>query len=389
MALLTAAPAGKLNPPSSFIALPPARMRRPSVMLHRGGRTFAEATRAARARASRGRLAITLSAGAAYGTVPIGVRRDAVDFELRDATLTDLGHCRNLLSSPLLCDPSEYAALSGFWSELIRSRAGIACIAADGKAPAPVVHFAFGVFVSDERIAKYRRCLTPFVARRVVAEWASGGHPFLRLPEIARANAEHGLDLLITHYGHRRGDPRVHIANYESSRRALGGWNLRSFTVEYFADPQRDDRAWARSLGYRILEYSPDRVREAGIPAERAPFLLTAARSDVPGNPAYGPALLFAAFSPPRFGLNAREQQLLAVALEGGTDLSIARALGISESSVKKHFRTIYEKAFATGAVDKVAPGSASDKRGAEARRHLLNYLREHPEELRPYNKHR
>lgn len=311
-----------------------------------------------------------------------------MDLALRDAAPSDFGQCLALLASPFLCDPAQYDALCDFWWEIIRSGAGTAGIAADARDPGAIIHFGFSVFVSDERAAEYHRCTTPFIARRLVAEWAAGGHPFLRGPEIARTNAQPGLNLLVTHYGRRPGDPRGDIANYESSRRALRGWNLRSFTVECFTEPQRDMRAWGESLGYRVLEYSSDRVRDAGIPIDRAPFLLTAARSDLPGNAGYGANMLFATFSPPRFGLNARQQQLLGLALDGGTDLSIARAAGISEAAVKKHFRTIYDKVSVTGIVDSLTGKRALEGRGTEARRHLLNYLRDHPEELRPYSLH-
>jgi DNA-binding CsgD family transcriptional regulator len=311
-----------------------------------------------------------------------------MDLALRDAAPSDFAQCLALLASPLLCDPARRDALCDFWSEIIRSGAGTAAVAADAADPTMIVHFGFSVFISDERTQEYRRCTTPLLARRLVAEFAAGGYPFLRGPEIARANAHPGLNLLVTHYGRRCGDPRVDIANYESSRRALRGWNLRSFTVECFTEPQRDVRAWGKSLGYDVLEYSPDRLRAADIPLDRAPFLLTAARSELPGNTGYGSNLLFLSFSPPRLGLNARQQQLLSLALDGGTDLTIARAAGISEAAVKKHFRMIYDKVSGAGIVDSLAVKRTLDKRGAEARRHLLNYLRDHPEELRPYSLH-
>jgi DNA-binding CsgD family transcriptional regulator len=315
-------------------------------------------------------------------------RANAMDLALRDATPSDFAQCLALLASPLLCDPARRDALCDFWSEIIRSGAGTAAVAADAVDPTLIIHFGFSVFISDERTQDYRRCTTPLLARRLVEEFAAGGCPFLRGPELARANAEPGLNLLVTHYGRRSGDPRVDIANYESSRRALRGWNLRSFTVECFTESQRDMRAWGKSLGYSVLEYSPDRLRAADIPPNRAPFLLTAARCELAGNTGYGTNLLFLSFSPPRLGLNARQQQLLSLALDGGTDLTIARAAGISEAAVKKHFRMIYDKVSGTGIVDSLAVKRTLEKRGAEARRHLLNYLRDHPEELRPYRLH-
>lgn len=89
----------------------------------------------------------------------------------------------------------------------------------------------------------------------------------------------------------------------------------------------------------------------------------------------YAMAMLFGQYTPPRCGFSANEQLILMLALDGKTDEAIACALNASVATVKKRFRIIYEK-FGLG---------GDGARGAETRRHLLNSVREHPEELRPY----
>ena len=309
-----------------------------------------------------------------------------MDIALRTPAGSDFRNCIPLLSSPFLCDRSEYDSLCAFWSEIVSSQSGVASVAADANDPAAIVHFAFGVFVSDERVEEYHRCTSPCIARSLLAQWVAGKRPFLSLPEVASSNAGRGLNLLITHYGHRRGDPRVYVSDYESSRRVLRGWNLRTYTVEMFTEPERDDRAWGRNLGFRVLEYSPSRYVAAGIPMERAPFLWVASREEAKSDAHYGLALLFETYAPPRFALTLREQRVLSLALDGGTDTSLARTADISESTVKKTFRTIYDKATRAGVVG-LRADDAPEQRGAETRRHLLNYVREHPQELRPYSR--
>lgn len=138
-------------------------------------------------------------------------------------------------------------------------------------------------------------------------------------------------------------------------------------------------------MGYRVLEYSPDVLRAAGIPQDRAPLVWAATRRDAKSNPGYAVALLFNTFAKPRLQFTRLEQDLLGLALHGATDASIAHIAGFSESAIKKHFRTLYEKVYAAGVFDGVADaGTARPTRGLELRRHLLTYLREHPEELRP-----
>jgi hypothetical protein len=87
----------------------------------------------------------------------------------------------------------------------------------------------------------------------------------------------------------------------------------------------------------------------------------------------------------PRFALRPSEQRLLLAALRGGTDEALAAELRVSLSAVKKTWVLIYER------VSAYLPDFSSDRkpngmieRGKEKKQRLLNYLREHPEELRP-----
>jgi DNA-binding CsgD family transcriptional regulator len=306
-----------------------------------------------------------------------------VDLVFRDPTSSDFEQCLSLLSSPLQRDPAHDGVLLDMWNHINRARCGFQVLSADPADITQIIHFGFGVYVSDECAAEYRRCVHPLIAQRMVADWRAGRKQFLTVDELARSNAGDGLNLLVTHYGHRDGDPRAFIANYEGSRRALAGLNIRTFTAEIFTTSERDDRSMGASLGYRVLEYDPAILQTYEIPPEHAPFVWTAERDDRTTGK-YAPSLLFATYSPPRFRFSDREQRLLLLALEGGTDASIARALVLSESAVKKHFRTIYDKV-SNVAGDEELFDVSFDKRGAEARRHLLNYLRDHLEELRPY----
>jgi DNA-binding CsgD family transcriptional regulator len=310
-----------------------------------------------------------------------------MDLELRDTALSDLEYLMPLIS-PFQCDVSQRGALRAMLSEIVLSKSGIAAVAVDSEQSNAIIHFFFGVCVTDESADEYHECRHPLLARRVLAQWVAGKNPFLRADEIARANAGSGLNFVVPYYGGRPDDPRASIANYESARRAMRGWKLRTYTSEIFADSARDNREWGRSLGYRVLEYLPSDLRAAGVPQDWEPFIWAATRRDAELSPGYATALLFSTYAPPRFAFTPREQHVLSLAFDGATDRAIARAAGISESAVKKHFRTLYEKVHAAGAFEPLVAGAmpAESTRGVELRRHLLTYLREHPEELRPYN---
>ena len=92
-------------------------------------------------------------------------------------------------------------------------------------------------------------------------------------------------------------------------------------------------------------------------------------------------------YHPPMLGLNRSEQRLLSCALPGATDEQLAEQLGTSLPTVKKMWISIYSRV--EGCLPELIPDSRQSDipaggRGREKRRHLLAYLREHPEELRP-----
>ena len=95
-------------------------------------------------------------------------------------------------------------------------------------------------------------------------------------------------------------------------------------------------------------------------------------------------------YHPPLLGLNRSEQRLLSCALPGATDEQLSEMLGTSLPAVKKMWVSIYRR------VENYLPelfpeplrsDIPASGRGREKRRHLLAYLREHPEELRPFSR--
>ena len=91
----------------------------------------------------------------------------------------------------------------------------------------------------------------------------------------------------------------------------------------------------------------------------------------------------------PNFGFTRGEQRLLNCALEGGTDEEISNRLCISMSAVKKTWHNVYRRLESNGAAFVPKSALSAERgfgRGKEKKNHLLAYLREHPEELRPFS---
>lgn len=95
-------------------------------------------------------------------------------------------------------------------------------------------------------------------------------------------------------------------------------------------------------------------------------------------------------YQSPRFGFSRGEQRLITCAMAGTTDEEIAQTLRISVAAVRKTWRGIYDRvgALSPELIGKASPGNGqSAERGKEKKHHLLAYLRQHPEELRPISR--
>jgi hypothetical protein len=95
-------------------------------------------------------------------------------------------------------------------------------------------------------------------------------------------------------------------------------------------------------------------------------------------------------YHPPILGFSPAEQRLLAAALPGATDTDLAGALGASLPAVKKMWVSIYRRVaecLPELIPDPLGQDIPASGRGLEKRRGLLAYMREHPEELRPFSR--
>ena len=91
----------------------------------------------------------------------------------------------------------------------------------------------------------------------------------------------------------------------------------------------------------------------------------------------------FFSYEPPILGFSGAQRAILRLARQGYTDQEIANHLGRTTDSVKKRWGGIYAR-FAAAFPGRL-PAGREGSRGAEKRRTLLAYLKDRPEELRPY----
>jgi DNA-binding CsgD family transcriptional regulator len=321
-----------------------------------------------------------------------------VDFVIREVTESDLDACIIILTERFLYGPEQLKSLRRMWFEIVQQSRNVSALVTDVRT-SRVLYFFITAFVTDERAASYHSLTRPKIALAMAEELRDGSRPFLDTDAIARANAGEGLNIVVLNYGvapelYEAGNEelleQIRAVSYECWRRNLLGWNLRTFTNEVFSVFQRDGKEMGEALGFIPRRYTDEQLDEVGIPREKQPWLWIATRDKVLEQEAgMSTATMFLSFVPPKLRLSLAEQEILRLALEGHTDELIAARTAASVSTIKKRFRTIYAKA-KDAEIDSDAAQNGAEpdgNRGSETRRHLLNYLRDHPAELRPYRR--
>jgi hypothetical protein len=199
--------------------------------------------------------------------------------------------------------------------------------------------------------------------------------PFLSPKEVAVQNAREELHCM-TLFGNMNGvnlaDPVMadfYRASQEGHRFFHFGYAFRAIWMEVWPPKHVEE---LQQLGFHI-------VRQMPVAGGRLATLMRLAREDAIANPYAQFAGLFMP-PKPRFRFSAGEQRLLEYALLEVSDESAAAELHLSEDAIKKRWRSIYAK------VEIADPALfETQQSGAARRRALLQYVRKHLEELRPY----
>ena len=92
---------------------------------------------------------------------------------------------------------------------------------------------------------------------------------------------------------------------------------------------------------------------------------------------------LFQHRNPPQFGFTQGEQELLEVALEAIDDNAASELLFVTVAALKRRWAKIFERVAAVR--PDLCPADGEGIRGIQKRQRILAYVRNHPEELRPF----
>jgi len=212
-----------------------------------------------------------------------------------------------------------------------------------------------------------------------------GSSPLLCPADLARANSEEGLSVLITHWtwaepllcSREAQDVRTMLEQKFAS--TYQGYHVREMLSEGFGEGHK---SYCEEAGFCLLNNYHEYYKTTSPPLpEHYPYLMGVTEEEA--RLKFGCAIgRTFRYSPPVFFFSQLQQQILCLALTGLTNKKIAAQLIVSESLVSGQCWEMYN------IVDCEKPGvlpeRKENKRDKELRRALLEHIKDHPEELRP-----
>ena len=318
----------------------------------------------------------------------------SVAFRFRKGAEADVAACLALLPAGCRVPQPVRQHLPALWRQLLAGEAYTFSIIEDleRRAPERIEAFGLSIFVSDHFFASFEAAPRAQLASLIYERMLAGDDVMLDAHGLAAANGSGGINVVSLHFGMRNedlADPRSAQAvatGAASFYFAHAGYRIKAIASEVFGAQAAD---FVARGGFRLMrDYQAEQPGDfADVAAAHYPFLFMLRREWVePSGVNLLPQLFFA--PAPRIGFSRAEQRVLELALLNETDAAVAVHLRISQETVKKLWRNIFARVDRQAPylmpADPAADTRASGARGLEKRRHLLEYLRLHLEELRP-----
>jgi hypothetical protein len=279
------------------------------------------------------------------------------------------------------------------WKQLAASRSFHSALVETGMPIGGhrIVAFGASVFVSrlfaDEEVVNPR----PGLNARIIGSIVSGHPVVLNQAELRAANTEGGLDLVVLCGHWRKGIlgakeiSEVQMLLASAFLDAHRGFRFNRLLTENLDEVERRSYAEASGTWRIISDFRDFHLKYPGTPWSRDRSLAVITAEEAFKVPGHITQMLFQ-YHEPVLRLQDANQQLLTSALTGLTDEELARSLKLPLSAIKKRWRSLFEKASAHPSLfPDMCDGLGDAGRGRQKRQFILTYVREHPEELRPF----
>ena len=314
----------------------------------------------------------------------------------RFARPDDLATCVKFIADHPVLGPRYGAAiehLGTVWRNYLGSSA-LFSIVSEETGPGTAVRLIgsyIASFVSDDFALDLIKPPLKWIGPELVNRCIHGQAPVLTDAEVRQFNSTTGVNILIW--------PTATRADFENLPELIQGTQViffdayRGFNIKRLQAQATYplEIAMAVNSGGWFLRNAPSvHLQSFEEPVESMflqPHMLEVTKEMAAKQPGSW-ANLFFAYRKPVIGFTPSEQRLLSAALQGGTDGELSDLLGVSLSAVKKMWASIYLRVQSRKPFDlKIELDESVDgDRGKEKKQKLLVFLREHPEELRPYS---
>ncbi len=310
----------------------------------------------------------------------------------------DVAECAGIIAAHPVIGPRYGSAISDLgpaWLRLLGCEAMNAIVIeeVDGSR-ATICFVGVSVFVGDEFVRKLKTPPQIWYGPELAGRIVRGDSPLLSDRQVREANSNGGLNS-ITWEGCIRPGFESHA---ELHRKIVSvfiqehrGYLCKEAISSQIESVER--LQWVFKTGGLLWDTEQGRYIESleKHPKEilSEPHIIGITREIEHNRPGTWVGALFD-YHPPKLGFSQGEQRLLLSALRGGTDQELSELLGVSVSTVKNTWRSIYNRAASCLPelfLDQSQGDARISERGKEKKRPLLSYLRDHPEELRPVSR--
>ena len=244
-----------------------------------------------------------------------------------------------------------------------------------------IIGFRNSVFVTEQFKNSYLAAPHAQFAARVWAMSLAGDSPILDRKQIAISNGRRELCLTVMHWCIRHRNP-LHPQTLRLLPILPTAWQLAHFgyscrmllAYEIFGP---EAVRIMRNIGY--LEHE---LTDKSASPDSTIFYWDASKQHLGQGALVATASIL---SPaPEFGFAPAEQRMLLLALDGQADRELAESLGVRSDTVRKLWERVYQRIRESNE-ELIPPAGPPGVRGQSNRHVVLDYLRQHLEELRPY----
>jgi DNA-binding CsgD family transcriptional regulator len=282
--------------------------------------------------------------------------------------------------------------LGKLWRRFLDSDALFSIVSEDGDLGNPrPIWSQIASFISDDFANELVTPPLRWIGPALVDRCLLGPTPVLTNAEVRHANSTEGLNILVWPTSPRADFKEVSELLQGSQSvffDAYRGFNIKRLQAQ--ASHPMEIVMAVNSGGWCVRGNDSSHFQHFAEPPESIflqPHMLEVTKEMAAKQPGTW-ANLFFAYCKPAIGFTRTEQRLLSAALQGGTDEELSDLLGVSLSTVKKVWASVYIRVRSRErfGVRITLDESIDGNRGKQKKQKLLVYLRHHQEELRPYS---